>query len=168
MTERVLDRQVRDAREEQLYRQWAELDTLYRTSPLSMALIRASDLVIQRINEHNAALLGGEAEDLIGHCIEEFYPEQPFVGEVLRKVIADRTARTLEITSEAPSAPGSLLRWHWNLNPILDATGTVESIASTVLEITQPTGDLEVFLDITQATGDVEVFVDVENELFGR
>jgi PAS domain-containing protein len=146
VTERVLDKHVREAREAQLYSQWAELDALYRTSPVGMALIRASDFSIQRINDHNAALLGRPADELLGLGVEQFYPNQPFIGRMLRRVVQHRAPCSVEIVSQVPASPGLPRRWHWSLNPILNAVGEVESIASLALEMTEHAGDVEILL----------------------
>ena len=50
VTERVLARQVSQSRESQLYRQWAELDTMYRTAPVGMCLVDLEQYRILKIN----------------------------------------------------------------------------------------------------------------------
>ena len=58
VTEMVLARDVKEHRERLLYRQWAELDAIYRSAPVAMMLIDATGFNILRLNEKQAELLG--------------------------------------------------------------------------------------------------------------
>ena len=136
VTERVLEKHVRESREEQLYRQWAELDAIYRTSPVGMCLISAKDYSILRVNEIKAKLLGAPVEELIGKKMTDIFPQHKFIPDAYQEVFTTKAALNFELSADLPGDPGKIRTWRWNLNPVLGASGTVESIASIVIELT--------------------------------
>ena len=135
VTERVLDKQVRESREQQLYRQWAELDALYRDSPLGMCLIDAKKLTILRLNETKARMLGRPIEELIGKNIVDLMPHLTYLEAAYLQVVREKTTQNFELEVDGLGSYG--MRGHrlWNLTPVFDARGNVESVASIVLDI---------------------------------
>ena len=147
VTEQVLEKHVRESREEQLYRQWAELDAIYRTSPAGMCLIAAKDYSILRVNEIKAKLLGAPVDELIGKKMTDIFPEHTFIPDSYREVVATKSAMSFELSAAAPGDPGKIRSWLWNLNPVLGSSGEVESIASVVIETTERPVVIKAFLD---------------------
>jgi PAS domain S-box-containing protein len=137
VTERVLDRQVSESREEKLYRQWAELDTLYRTSPVSMCLVDAKDFRILRMNERMAFSAAEPAKELVGRNIFEVFPQGP--REQFEKAASGDSIRNFEVATSVKSMPGVLRHWLLNLGPLRGASGEVEAIACVSLEVTERT-----------------------------
>ena len=85
VTEMVLARDVKEHRERLLYRQWAELDAIYRSAPVAMMLIDATDLRILRLNEKQAELLGRSVSELLGKPLLEVVREPTGLRRVLTR-----------------------------------------------------------------------------------
>jgi PAS domain-containing protein len=136
VTERVLARHVSSSREAQLYRQWAELDTVYRTAPVGMCLLEVEEYRILRMSDKLASLTGKPAEDLIGQSILDVFPGIAGVEEQLLKAAAGEYIRNFEVTTSVRSMPGVLRQWLVNLGPQRGARGEVEAIAWVSLEVT--------------------------------
>ena len=105
VTERALEKQVRESREEQLYRQWAELDAIYRESPLGMCLVDGKSMKILRLNKVKAELLGGSMEDLVGRPIGEVV-KATSVELAYREVMESKTGNNFEVALPDPTEPG--------------------------------------------------------------
>ena len=133
----MLEKHVRESREEQLYRQWAELDAIYRASAVGMCLVDAKTLKLLRLNKQKAELLGGSVEDLVGQTITELARDFPHVVKTYKEVIASKQGCTFEVVSDKRSDAGQQRAFLWNMNPVLDSTGAVESVASIVMEVTE-------------------------------
>ncbi len=136
VTERVLEKHVRESREEQLYRQWAELDAVYRESPLGLCLIDAKSMKILRLNKVKAQSLGGSIHDLLGRRIGEVATSAG-VEPAFRQVAAKKLGTTFEVSLPDPANPDASRRFLWNLTPVFSSAGEVESISSAMMEITE-------------------------------
>ncbi|WP_263374158.1 PAS domain-containing protein [Granulicella aggregans] len=136
VTERVLARQVSASREAQLYRQWAELDTMYRTSPVGMCLLDVEEYRVLRMSDKLASLIGRSAGALIGQRILDIFPVVEGAAEQLRKAAAGEYVRNFEVATAVHSMPGVLRQWLVNFGPLRGASGAVEAIACVSLEIT--------------------------------
>ena len=124
VTERVLARQVTEHREQQMYRLWAELETLYKAAPpVGIAVIQASDRKLLRMNRRLAELLRAPAENLIGYPVASLPSVTPLMGELLEAAVAEvQPNRTVEVM--LPYEPP----WKISLIPTLDVHGRVETI----------------------------------------
>jgi PAS domain S-box-containing protein len=136
VTGNVLERQVVESREEQLYKQWAELDTIYRYSPMAMCLLDARDFRILRLNDFAAEQLGDHAENLIGRIVSDIVPGAAELMGLYRLVIKGEVIRNFEFTVELPPTSGVLRTWLLTLSPLFDDAGNVEMIESVGVEIT--------------------------------
>lgn len=136
VTERVLEKHVRESREEQLYRQWAELDAVYRESPLSMCLIDGKTMKILRLNRAKAQLLGGTINDFLNRRIGEV-ANSPSVEPAYQDVVEKKAGSNFAVTLPDPAHPGRSRSLLWNLNPVFSPSGEVEAIASVVMDVTE-------------------------------
>jgi PAS domain S-box-containing protein len=136
ITEKVLDRQVSASREELLYRQWAELETIYRVAPLAMCYFDAREYRIIRANRLQAQTMGAPEEELIGKSVLQIFPHMTGLRELFERVAHGETINNLEFTTDFPSAPGIYRSWLLNYSPIFDAFGNVEMITSIAMEVT--------------------------------
>lgn len=135
-TDRVLARQVSESREDQLYRQWAELDTIYRTAPVGMCLIDAADYRVLRVNNKLAHFTGQTASALVGMCILDIFPGTPGLKALFDKVRAGFSIENHELSCAVPSVPGILRHWLVNYGPMFGTDGNVEAITCVSQEIT--------------------------------
>ncbi|SFS05739.1 PAS domain S-box-containing protein [Granulicella pectinivorans] len=136
VTQAVLARQVSEDREKQLFRQWTELEAIYRTAPIGLALIDARDFRFLRFNQRSADMLGCAVEDILGKCCLEAVPDVPGLREVLERAAAGEHVLDVEIEGELLSSPGVHRSWNLNATPVFDANGAVSAITTLATETT--------------------------------
>ena len=136
VTERVLEMHVRESREEQLYRQWAEMEAIYRESPVAMCLLEAKTFKILRLNKVKAQMLGDTIENLIGKIATDLPLELSSITLKYVEVLNTKQPAKFEVEMEIPGQAGKPRFYLWNLNPVISSAGQVESIASVVVDVT--------------------------------
>lgn len=136
VTANVLARQVSESREEQLYKQWAELDTIYRYSPMAMCLLNAGDFRILRCNELTAEQFSLSAEEMIGKRMIDLLPDLPILTELYERVHRGEVIRNFELTLELPPTSGVIRTWLLTLSPLFTENGVVGAIESIATEVT--------------------------------
>jgi PAS domain-containing protein len=134
VTERVLARAVSDGREQQLFRQWVELDTIYRTSPAAMALFSAADLKILRINDRQAEWMGGKADELVGKRITSLPFHNPSYVALLRRVSNGETVLDYPFRDTFCAEVVPERMWRISLSPFYNTSGEMEAITSIAVE----------------------------------
>jgi PAS domain S-box-containing protein len=127
VTERVLSRQVSENREQNLYRLWAELGTIYQSVPLPLMVVSAADLRILRLNTLQAELLGGTVDSLSGTLLTDLPFAPPDVIQALKHAAKAKTATNLKLEilcqSCLPDQPKTI-----RVRSTLDASGAVETL----------------------------------------
>jgi PAS domain S-box-containing protein len=152
VTDRVLARQVSEARELQLYRQWAELEALYKGAPIGMTLVDVKEYRFVRINDVAVKRLGISAHDLVGRRVFDVFPEFAALRDIYTRVAAGEEIRHVEVYMVGAGPGGETRRLLICFSPVLDACGCVEAIASLAIdtaEIMQPAEDATFRLDVT-------------------
>jgi PAS domain-containing protein len=135
VTGKVLARQVSEARERQLYSQWSELEAIYGTSPVGMALFDGKDFRILRINRRQAELMGSSIDELIGKRLPDLQLNIPDFPVLVKAVAAGKSIRNTTIQEEISSSQKTRLTWLVNISPALGASGEVTAISSVFLEL---------------------------------
>ena len=139
VTEKVRAEEVAEYREDTLFRQWAEIEGIYRTAPVGMALLDAKSLRLLRVNEKQAEMMGSTVTDLIGKkALDlEFIPPDLYKlferigrGETIRNAIVEKPPRTA-----AQAQDISHRTWLVNISPFLGASGEALAFTSISLEI---------------------------------
>lgn len=128
---------LRESRE-QLRRQFAELEQLYRTAPIGLALHDTS-LRYVRINERLAAINGRPVEDHIGRTLREVLPEisgalEPLLNRVIE---SGEPALDREVRGSTPAEPDIERRWMTSYYPLKAETGRVLGVSAVVLDISE-------------------------------
>ncbi len=139
VTEMVLARDVREHRERLLYRQWAELEAIYRTAPVAMMLIDAKDFRILRLNEKQAELLGLGVAELLGKPLLKVAHEPAELRRVLTRVLNGEPVKDHVVEGALSLSPAVHRYWLKSYAPTLSAAGTVESIILVAMEISEET-----------------------------
>jgi PAS domain S-box-containing protein len=138
VTESVRGRQESERRERLLHRQWSELESIYRTAPVGLCLINASNFEFMRANDLQSAMNGHPAEYLIGRTIREVVPDiADDVEELFRQVVAGKAVEKMEVGGEVPHQPGVHHDWIVNYFPLYAENGRVEAISCVTLEVTE-------------------------------
>jgi PAS domain-containing protein len=136
VTEMVLSREVRENREQLLYRQWAELDTIYRNVPIGLLLLDTKDFRILRLNERQAEIIGASVADLLGVPVLEMAYEIPGARELLERAMAGEPTTNQMFEGRLMSSPEVLRRWLVSVTPAYSASGKVDTIMLVSQEMT--------------------------------
>lgn len=116
-------------------RQRAELETIYDTAPVGLALFDPVEFRYLRVNDHQAAVIGLPKDKILGHSILEIAPIEG-LKELFQQVAAGNAVRNRIVEGELPTRPGQYRFWNVNYSPIYGADGKIEAIAAVVVEIT--------------------------------
>ncbi|HEU4635729.1 MAG TPA: PAS domain-containing protein [Edaphobacter sp.] len=135
ITERKVSSQILQQRQEQTERQRAELETIYKTAPIGLALFDPVEFRYLRVNDRQADILGLPVEKILGRRITELAPLQG-IEDLFRQVAGGKTIRNHIFEGELPTRPGVHRYWNVNYSPVFGADGTVEAIAAVIHEIT--------------------------------
>jgi len=121
---------------EETTRQAAELETLYRTAPIGLALFDAVEFRYQRLNDRQAAFFGLKPEQVLGRTLTEMAPI-PGLQELFEQVREGTPVVNYPLEGELISHPGEHRYWTVNYSPVRGADGSVQAISAASLEITQ-------------------------------
>ncbi|HMF53613.1 MAG TPA: PAS domain-containing protein, partial [Edaphobacter sp.] len=122
-------------RQEQAERQRAELETIYRSAPIGLALFDPVEFRYLRVNDRQAETLGLPLKEILGRRIAEIAPLEG-IEEIFREVADGRSIRNHVFEGELPTRPGEHRFWNVNYSPIWGSNGKVEAIAAVIQEIT--------------------------------
>ncbi|GAC1418374.1 MAG: hypothetical protein NVSMB62_10100 [Acidobacteriaceae bacterium] len=129
-------------------RQRAELETVYQTAPVGLALFDATEFRCLRLNERQADILGLPIEQVIGRTLSEIAP-LPGLEEMFRAASAGHPIRNQVFEGELSTRPGEHRVWNVSILPVyeqtaasasaqggIDGMGAVQAITAAWLEIT--------------------------------
>jgi PAS domain S-box-containing protein len=122
-------------RQEETERQRAELETIYQTAPIGLALFDPIEFRYLRINDRQCETLGLPRERILGRPITELVPLKG-LREVFEQVAKGHPVRNLLLEGELPTRPGEHRYWNVSYSPVYNADGAVEAIAAVILEVT--------------------------------
>ena len=123
--------------EERSDRQLLELETLYRTAPIGLALLDRN-LRFLRINHKLAEIDGMSMDAHIGRTLQEVVPSVADTIEPLyRRVIeTGQSVLQVEIHGTTAAQPGIERDWLVDYYPMKEPDGSVQGVAAIVSEIT--------------------------------
>jgi PAS domain S-box-containing protein len=122
-------------RQEETERQRAELETIYETAPVGLALFDPVEFRYIRVNTRQAETIGLPKDQIIGRTITEIAPLKG-IRHLFERVAAGHPIKNHILEGELPSRPGERRSWNVSYSPINSSDGKVEAIAAVVLEIT--------------------------------
>ena len=119
-------------------RQRAELETIYTTTPVALALLDPVDLTFLNLNDYEATMLGATRDVLLGRPFADFAPPDkiPQVFELMRTAASGTPVRNQLLEGELTASPGERRYWSVNYSPILNEDGSVRAISTASIEIT--------------------------------
>lgn len=137
-----LDIHARKAAEEELHRsrmeseqQREELETVYRTAPIGLALFDPVDFRYLRLNDRQAEIVGLPMEQILGKTLTEIAPIEG-LREMFEQVLEGRPIVNSLLEGELPMRPGDYRYWTVNYFPVYASDGSVRAITAASLEIT--------------------------------
>ncbi len=115
-----------------------ELETIYRTSPIGLAVI-TPDLRFVRINDLLAEINGLSAEEHVGRSVREVVPDLADQAEAIAREVIEtgRPRLNVEITGETKSQPGVRRTWVESWTPVCDASGRITAINIVAQDVTE-------------------------------
>jgi PAS domain S-box-containing protein len=132
----LIDITERKLAELSLSAQLAEIDALYRTAPIGLAVLD-KDAHFVRVNEALASMTGRPVSAHIGQLAWDIVPHLRQAAEpILKRVIANGERAVSELSGEAAGKPGAERQWIVNWYPVRDALDqrmagvTVEDVTS--------------------------------------
>ncbi len=123
-------------KQEETERQRAELETIYETAPLGLALFDPVDFRWLRLNESQAQIMGRTKEELLNTRLFDVVSIDG-VRELLGRAAAGTPVRDHILEGELPTLPGEKRIWNVSYVPVFGEDGSVQAIAASTLEITR-------------------------------
>jgi PAS domain S-box-containing protein len=119
-------------------RRRAELETIYATTPVGLALFDPVDFTFLNLNDHEARMLGAPREQLLGRPLAAIAPpdKTPQVFEYLRTAASGTPVRNQILEGELLPRPGERRFWNVNYAPIFNQDGSVRAVSTASIEIT--------------------------------
>jgi PAS domain S-box-containing protein len=122
-------------RQEETERQRAELETVYQTAPIGLALFDPVEFRYLRLNERQAEIVGLPHDQVLGRTLTEIAPLDG-LHEMFQQVAAGHSIRNQLLEGIIPTRPGEYRYWNVNFYPVYNSNGTIEAITAASLEIT--------------------------------
>ena len=131
------NREALESKTREVEQQLAEIESLYRTAPIGLALFDLDDYHYLRLNDRQAAFFGLKPEDIVGRTLTEMAPI-----EGLRELF-DQVAQggppvvNFPLEGTLVTDPEDYRYWTVSYFPVIGADGTIQGITAASLEITQ-------------------------------
>jgi PAS domain S-box-containing protein len=122
-------------RQEETERQRAELETIYQTAPIGLALFDPVEFRYLRLNDRQAGIVGLPREQILGRTLTEIAPIEG-LHEMFEQVAAGHPIRNQILEGELPARPGEHRFWNVNYFPVYNSDGTIQAITAASVEIT--------------------------------
>ena len=126
------------ASEHRVYQQLAEIEHIYRTTPVGICFLDCN-LRFVRINERLAAMNGQPIEAHIGRSIHEIVPEfAATIEEACRRAIERREPQVdVEISGASPANPAEHGVWLQSYYPVSAEDGSLLGLNVLVVDVTE-------------------------------
>ena len=116
-------------------RQRAELESVYRTAPIGLALFDPVEFRYLRLNDRQAEIVGLPVEEVLGKRLTEIAPI-PGLNQMFQKVAEGMPIRNALLEGAVATRPDEHRFWNVNYFPVFNADGSVRAITAASLEIT--------------------------------
>lgn len=121
---------------EEAERQRAEIEAVYRTAPIGLALFDLDDYHYLRLNDRQAAFFGQKPEQIVGRTLTEMAPIEG-LRELFDQVAGGEPVVNFPLEGALISDPSEHRYWTVSYFPVRAADGTITGITAASLEITQ-------------------------------
>lgn len=117
-------------------RQRTEIETVYRTAPIGLALFDTKDFRYLRLNDRQAEFFGIPPEQIVGRTLTEMAPIEG-LRELFEQVLQGTPVQNHMLEGELITRPGEHRYWTVSYFPVFAADGSIRAITAASLEITQ-------------------------------
>jgi PAS domain-containing protein len=136
VTERVHIQAMSEGRETLIFRQWVELEVIYNTAPIGLALLEVKTLRLLRLNKKHAEMMGASVDELLGKNCLDLKALPGSLATLCTRLQKGETVHNAIIEEQRDKAPLSGRRaWLVNVSPLLGSSGEVVAYTSIALEI---------------------------------
>ncbi|WP_419806449.1 PAS domain-containing protein [Terriglobus sp.] len=113
-----------------------ELQAVYDTAPVGLALFEPKEFRYLQVNERQAEIIGLPRTEILGRRFQEIATTQ-LVPALFARVAQGEYVRDQTFTTEFHSRPGEQRSFNVNYSPVFGEDGSVRAISAAILEITQ-------------------------------
>ena len=119
-------------------RRRAELETIYKTSPVGLALLDPVEFRFLNLNDREAEMLGYPKDYIIGRALTEIAPLESVPGlmEMMRSVAQGAVIKERLLEGALAARPNEMRAWSVNYSPIYNEDGSIRAISTASIEIT--------------------------------
>jgi PAS domain-containing protein len=135
VTDRKNSEQALTLSRKEIERQWAELETIYRTAPIGLALFDPVEFRYLKLYDRQAEIVGLPPDQILGKTLTEIAPIEG-LHEMFEGVAKGEPLRNALLEGELPMRPGEHRYWNVNYEPVFGPDGSVQAITAASLEIT--------------------------------
>jgi PAS domain S-box-containing protein len=135
ITQQRLDTEELRLKTSETERQAAEIEALYRTAPIGLALFDTIDFRYLRLNDRQAQFFGMKPEQIVGRTLTEMAPIEG-LRELFEQVRDGNPVINYPLEGELVGRPGEHRYWTVNYFPVYATDGSVQAIAAASLEVT--------------------------------
>jgi PAS domain S-box-containing protein len=136
VTEEKRDSEELRLKRDETERQFAEIESLYRTAPIGLALFDLDDYHYLRLNDRQAAFFGLRPDEVVGRTLTEMAPIEG-LRELFDKVAAGEPVVNYPLEGALVTGPGNYRYWVVSYYPVLGPDGSIQGITAASLEVTQ-------------------------------
>jgi PAS domain S-box-containing protein len=112
-----------------------ELETLYRTAPIGLAMFDPVEFRYLNLNDRQAEIVGLPKSEILGKTVTEIAPI-PGLQEMFEQVAAGHPVVNAILEGELATRPGDHRYWAVNYFPVYASDGSVQGITAASMEIT--------------------------------
>ena len=116
-------------------RQHAEIETIYRTAPIGLALFDLDDYHYLRLNDLQAAFFGLKPQDIVGKTVTQMAPIEG-LRELFDQVARGEPVINYPLEGSLVTDPDTHRYWMVSYFPVYGTDGKVQAITAASLEIT--------------------------------
>jgi PAS domain S-box-containing protein len=136
ITQETRDRETLQRKTEEAERQHAEIESIYSTAPIGLALFDLDGYHYLRLNDRQAAFFGLEPEQVVGRTVTEMAPIEG-LKELFDQVAHGDPVINYPLEGKLFNDPPDEHRyWTVSYFPVYGADGNIQAITAASLEIT--------------------------------
>ncbi len=130
------DREALRRKSEEAERQRAEIETLYRTAPIGLALFDTEEFRYLRLNDRQAEFFGLKPEEVVGKRLTEMAPIDE-LEPLFKQVLEGEPVVNYPLEGALVTNPDQHRYWTVSYFPVFAPDGSVQGITAASLEVTQ-------------------------------
>jgi signal transduction histidine kinase len=134
-TQEKADREALERKTREIERQHAEIETIYRTAPIGLALFDLEGYRYLRLNDRQAAFFGLKPEQIVGRKLTEMAPIAG-LEELFDQVARGEPVINFPLEGTLVTDPTDYRYWTVSYFPVYGPDGNIQAITAASLEIT--------------------------------